>query len=165
MTTQTPAKPNGAPATQQPPVAVHPLSLFARDPFRSLEMMRQMMDSFFDSATFPGMRAELEPAVNLYEKDGTYTIECAVPGYKKDDITVEARGDQVTISGSYSQEQNEKKNEYHRRELRQGSFTRTIALPQEVDPEKVVAKLESGMLKITLQPMKAIKSKTIPVTG
>ncbi len=49
--------------------------------------------------------------------------------------------------------------------MRQGSFTRTVALPQEVDPEQVAAKIENGMLKITLHPTKAIKSKTIPITG
>lgn len=127
--------------------------------------MRQMMDSLFESSMFPEFRTELEPAINLYEKEGIYTLECAVPGYKKDDITVEARGDQVMISGSYSQEKSDEKNHYHRREIRQGSFTRTLSLPQEVDPDQVTAKLENGMLKITLHPTKAIKSKTIPVTS
>ena len=108
--------------------------------------MRHMMDSLLDSRTFPEFTTELEPAVNLYEKDGTYTLECAVPG-------------------SYSQEKTEDKNQYHRREIQRGSFTRTVSLPQEVDPEQVAAKLENGMLKITLHPTKAIKSKNIPVTG
>jgi HSP20 family protein len=165
MATQTPEKANGAPALQKTAVAAHPFSLFARDPFRSFDAMRQMMDSLLDSRTFPEFTAELEPAVNLYEKDGTYTLECAVPGYKKDDITVEARGDQVTISGAYSEEKTADQNHYHRREIRKGSFTRTVVLPQEVDPEQVAAKLENGMLKIALHPTKAIKSKTISITG
>lgn len=163
MATQMPEKTNGSTAVQKATVA-RPFSLFARDPFRNFEAMRQMMDSLFDTATFPEI-ATSEPAINLYEKDGTYTVECAVPGYKKDDIKVEARGDQVLISASYSQEKSEDKNQYHRREIRQGSFSRMIALPQEVDPDQVTAKLEDGMLKITLRPTKAIKSKTIPVTA
>lgn len=164
MATQT-ERPNGTPAAQKSNVTARPFSLFARDPFRNFETLRQMMDSLFEGAPLPDIGQMSGPAINLYEKDGTYMIECAVPGYKKDDVKVEARGDQVVISGSYSQEQNEEKNQYHRRELRQGSFTRTVVLPQEVDPDRVTAKLEDGMLKIELHPTKAIKSKTIPVIG
>lgn len=165
MTTSTPTKNYDLPASQKTAPAVRPFSLFAQDPFRSFESMRQMMDSLFEARGFPGFATDLEPAINLFEKDGTYTVECALPGYKKDDITVEARGDQVTISGSYSQEKTEDKNRYHRHELRHGSFSRTIALPQEVDPDHVTANLENGMLKVTLQPTKTIASKKIPVTG
>jgi HSP20 family protein len=165
MSIQTPEKTNGAPIAQRTSVAIRPLRIFARDPFRNFEAMRQMMDSMFDAAAIPELRADVEPAVNLYEKDGTYTLECAVPGYKKEDIVVEARGDEVSISGAYSHEQNDEKNHYHRKEMRQASFSRTIALPQDVDPERVAAKLEHGILKIELHPTKAIKSKTIPITG
>ena len=165
MATQTPQKTNGGALAQRPTVAARPLRIFTRDPFRNFETMRQMMDSMFDAAALPELRNELEPAINLYEKDGAYTLECAVPGYKKEDITVEARGDEVMISGSYSQEKTEEKNHYHRQEIRGGSFSRTVALPQDVDPEQVAAKLENGILKIELHPTKAIKTKTIPVTG
>ena len=165
MTTATPTKSNELPASQKTAPAARPFSFFAQDPFRSFESMRQMMDSLFESRTLPGFGAALEPAINLYEKDGAYTIECALPGYKKDDLIVEARGDQVTISGSYSQEKTEDKNRYHTHELRQGSFSRTVELPQEVDPNNVAANLENGMLKVTLHPTKTIASKKIPVTG
>lgn len=49
--------------------------------------------------------------------------------------------------------------------MRQRSFSRTVALSQEVDPEQVAAKIQDGMLKITLHPTKAIKPKTVPVRG
>ena len=158
MTTQAPPK-----TTRE--TAPAKTAVFAREPFHSFETLRQMMDSVLGARTFPELTAELEPAINLYEKDGQYTLECAVPGYKKDDIKVEARGDQVVISGSYAHEKAEEKNHYHYREMRKGSFIRAVSLPQEVDPDQVAAKLENGMLTITLHPTKAIRSKTIPVTG
>jgi len=165
MTTQTLEKANGNQTTQQYGAALRPFGLLSWDPFQGFGTMRQLMDSIIGSDTFPGFGTEFAPAVNLYEKDGTYTLECAVPGYKKEDITVEARGDEVMISGSYSQEKNEDQNHYHRHELRQGSFSRTVTLPQEINPEQVVAKVDNGMLEITLQPSKAIQSRTVPISG
>jgi len=162
MTTQLPERTNGSSAVQKPAQAP---TLFGREAGRNFEALRQWMDSFFGSPAFPAVAFETEPAVNLYEKDGGYTLECAVPGYKKDDIAVEARGDQVTISGSYSQEKSEEKNQYHRREWRKGSFLRNVLLPQEIDPEQVSAKLENGMLTVSLRPTKVLKSKTIPIAS
>ena len=150
MATQLTEKPTGVPALL---------------PFRGFDTVRQMMDALFDTKNFPAFAGEVEPAVNLYEKDGTYTLECAVPGYTKDEITVEARGDEVTVKGAYKHEATDDQNHYHRRELRQGSFVRTVALPAEIDPDHVAAKLENGMLTVTLQPTKPIASKTIPVTA
>jgi len=161
MATQMLEKTNGSSAVQK--ATARPPGAFARDPFGTLATMRQLMDSFFNDTPFPVLGAELEPPVNLYEKDGTYTLECAVPGYKKEDLTVEVRGDRATISGAYSREKNEEKNHYHRHEAVQSSFTRTIALPQQIDPDKVEAKLEHGMLRVTLNPTTSIKHKTIPV--
>jgi HSP20 family protein len=139
--------------------------LFARDPFRNFEAMRQMMDPMFDTKLLPEFGTEFEPAVNLYESDGAYTLECAVPGYSKDDIKVDARADRVTIAGSYSHEKSNRRNHYHRMEIRQGSFVRTVVLPQEIDTERIAAKLENGLLTIRLRPTKAIESKSVPVTG
>lgn len=134
-------------------------------PFRGFESLRQMMDGLFDTKNFAAFTGEMEPAINLYEKDGTYTLECAVPGYTKDEITVEARGDEVTVKGSYKHENTDDQNRYHRHELRQGSFVRTVALPTEIDPDHVAAKLENGMLTVTLKPTKPIPTTTIPVSA
>jgi len=127
--------------------------------------MRQLMDAMFENRFPADFNVAIEPAVNVYEKDGTYTLECALPGYKKDDIKIEARGDELSISGSYSRENNEDHNHYHRHELRQGSFSRIVDLPQEINPDSVTAKLENGLLIVSLKPMTVTKSKSIPVNG
>ena len=54
---------------------------------------------------------------------------------------------------------------YHRREFQKSSFSQTIALPEAVDPDQVSAKLENGLLTVTLHPTKAMQSKTIPIAG
>jgi HSP20 family molecular chaperone IbpA len=140
---------------------------FFEEPFAEFAALRRaMMRSFFDPLTvFEPSSLDFAPALNLYEKDGAYTLECALPGYRKEDIKVETSGDSVTISGSYAHEQAEEKAHYHRKEVRRGSFSRTIALPQEVDADKVAATLENGMLTVTLRTSKAIHSKSIPISA
>jgi HSP20 family protein len=135
------------------------------DPFASFTTMRRaMVHSLLEPIVARTFEIDIVPAVNLYEKGGFYTLECALPGYKKNDITVEANGDTVTISGSFSQEKTDEK-QYHRRELRRGSFIRTVGLPQEIDSDKVTAIFENGILTVTLSPTKAVKAKSIPISG
>jgi HSP20 family protein len=157
-------KPNGG----AKPVAASPLTDFPYEPFAVLTSMRRFMDSFFDAMFVPqamlALPLQAQPQANVYEKDGAYTIECGVPGYKKDDISVEAKGNEVTISGRYSEDKTEAHKQYRRREMRQGSFSRTITFPENVDPEKVVASLENGLLKVTVQPVRPIERKKIPIT-
>jgi HSP20 family protein len=145
-----------------------PLTEFYFEPFTAFTNMRRMMDSFFDTMSLPQAAfgpLTTQPNANVYEKDGAYTIECAVPGYKKDDITVEARGNEVTISGKYSEEKAEEQKQYRRREMRQGSFSRTIAFPEDIDSDKVAAALENGMLQVTVHPVKPATAKKIPITA
>jgi HSP20 family protein len=133
----------------------------------TLTSMRRLMDSMFDTMLLPDLRFELgtEPAVNLSEKNGTYTLECALPGYRKEDITIEARGDAITITGSAGRDEREERPRYHRHEVERRAFTRTIALPSEIDPESIAAKFENGLLEITMRPNKRVVTKTIPIAG
>lgn len=136
------------------------------DPFATMrEMRRAMFRSFFEPLPALRFEDELAPAVNIKEQDGTYYLECALPGYKKDDISVELSDDTVTISGTYKEEKKEEQAHYHRRELRQGSFARTVELPEEIDVDKASATFDNGMLKLTLTPSKTSAKKKIPITA
>lgn len=140
---------------------------YSLDPFAGMSAVRRMMDSFFDTMPFPPAffgALDVQPRANIYEKDGAYTIECAVPGYKRDDINVEVKGNEVTVSGKYAAEKTDDQKTYRRREMRQGSFSRTIAFPGELNHETVAAALEDGVLKVMVQPIKQATSKKVPIT-
>ncbi len=136
------------------------------EPFAGMANWRRFMDSFFEPLTPPTFfRAfDAEPRVNVYEEDGKYTIEFAVPGYKQDDINVEVKANEVTVSGKYSQEKADEQKNYRRREMRQGAFSRTIAFPEDINHDNVKATLEDGVLKVTVQPIKPAAAKKIPIT-
>jgi HSP20 family protein len=122
-----------------------------------------MFDSFFDWQ-LPAPRFGYGAApLDLYEKDGKYVLEMATPGYDSKEIDVEVTGGTVTISGEHAEKAEKKDLRYYRREMRRGSFSRTVTLPQDLDADDVTATIDKGVLKVTLMPVKAILPKKITV--
>ena len=166
MATLTAEKTNGTPATYRPALPFFG-ELFNDEFFAPFAAMRRAMLTPFNTLDLPVpnvLPALNLPAVNVYEKDGGYMVEVAVPGYRKEDLKVEASGNLLTVSGTFENEKNDGKT-YRWREIRTGSFSRTITVPIEVAPDHVVASIENGILKIALQPIKPILNKTIPIKG
>jgi|GEM_PF-1251270 len=166
MATLTAEKTNGLPVTYRNPFPMFNSDLlFGEDFFAPLNALRRaMLTPFAAPWVLPEMPTFSMPAVNLYEKDGGYIVEFSVPGYRKDDLTIEVCGNVLTVSGRFENERKDGK-KYHCHELRAGSFSRTVPLPLEIDPEQVTATVENGILKIALQPEKSIQRKTIPIKG
>jgi len=128
-----------------------------------LALLDRMFGPFFDWQ-LPVQRVSYVSApLDLYEKDGKYVLELATPGYEPKDISVEVTGATVTVSGEHSEKAEKKGAKYHRRELRKGSFSRSVTLPQDLDPDAVSATMDKGMLKVELTPSKPIAPKKIEV--
>src|SRR5579864_7448030 len=126
-------------------------------------LVERMFDDFPFVEFQPPRFAYAMPPLNLYDENGKYVLEMAVPGFEPNEINVEVTGSTVVISGFRSSADEKKLARYHRREIRLGSFARTVALPQDVDPERVIATVEKGILTITLLPMKSIVPKKVQV--
>lgn len=121
---------------------------------------------FFPEWTAPRITGlSSAPPMDLYEKDGKYIIELAIPGYDAKEINAEVNAGTITITGAHTEKSEKQTAKFYRKELRRGSFTRTITLPQDVDPEKVEAKVEKGVLTLSLLPLKPIAAKKIAIKG
>jgi HSP20 family protein len=105
------------------------------------------------------------PALDCYEKDGKYIVDVAIPGYEAKDVHVEVSGSTVTISGTHKDSNEKRSARFYQRELRTGSFTRSVTLPQDLDPERVEAHLDKGVLTVELTTFKPIAPKKIAVKG
>jgi HSP20 family protein len=90
------------------------------------------------------------PAANIEETKDSFKVSLAAPGMKKDDFKVDIVGDQLTISSEKKEEKEEKDATYSRREYNYSSFCRTFTLPEGVIQDKIDAKYEDGLLKLTL---------------
>lgn len=134
------------------------------DPFKS---MRQQFDRLWQDFEWPDFRVGLPrrtfehlrnwpevsatiPAVDLVERDGGYEIQAELPGMNRDQIEIRLSDGMMTIKGEKSAEHVEDKENYHLRERSYGSFQRSFRIPAGVNADKVEARFENGVLKITL---------------
>lgn len=105
----------------------------------------------FPSRVFADHEAWL-PAADVRRDGDGYVIEMEVPGFKPEEIDVEAHDNVLTIQGERSAETEEKKedNGYIRRERRYGKFTRRFTLPAGADAEAIAAQVKDGVLHVTV---------------
>lgn len=105
-------------------------------------------NEWFDGG-FPGSTMKV-PAVNITEKKDEYLVSLAAPGLKKEDFKIDVDGNLLTISSEKEDTSEEKDKKFSRKEYSYSSFSRSFTLPEEINQEKIDAKYEDGVLKISL---------------
>jgi HSP20 family protein len=136
-----------------------------RSPFEELAQMRRQMDRLFEDATSPYQRAQagVFPLINLTEDKGNYYVRAELPGVKADELDIQATASNLAISGERKIAAEEEGARYHRKEREAGSFSRMIGLPGDINPDKVEARLENGILTAVVSKAEAAKPKQITI--
>lgn len=121
---------------------------------------RRYLDNMFDD--FMPSRIDHNMKCDIYEKEGNYHIEMDLPGFKKEEISIEAKDGYLTIKATKKNEVDEKDEErnYVRRERSYGSYERTFSLG-DLDEEKIDASFADGILKISIPKKVAVDNKKI----
>ena len=91
-----------------------------------------------------------KPAVEVREKDGTFTVAAALPGVDAKDITVDITPQDVVIKAETEHRHTEDKGQIHRCEFTAGQVFRSLTFPKAVDTAKARAEYQNGMLNITV---------------
>ena len=128
--------------------------------------VQKMLDRFLTDAPFVREFSRLPlatPFCDVYEKDGKYFVELAASGFDTKDISVEVTGATVTVSGHFPEVADKATLKYLKRQIPRGSFTRTVALPQDIDAKLVEATMHNGLLKLALTPIKPIVPQKIAI--
>lgn len=121
-----------------------------------------VIDEFFNNEWMPQMKAT-EPAINVKEDYKSYTMEVAVPGIKKEYCRININNDgnlEVAIENKLEHKDEDKKEHYIRREFSYSNYQQTYVLPENVDKEKISAKVENGVLTITMPKYTKEEAKT-----
>lgn len=140
------------------------MALVRWDPFRELTALQTEVNRLF--SRLGGDVAERQswtPAIDVIEKDDAITLKAELAGMDPKDISIEVQDNVLTVSGERHFKEEVKEDKYYRIERRYGSFSRSLALPQTVDEDKIEAKYESGVLEITVPKAETAKPKKITV--
>lgn len=120
------------------------------------------LNSIFDAFIEPQYNVKNELSYFQYdENEDAVTVKFMVPGATSDDIDIQLENNVLRLSFEKKQDKLEVK--YIRRERSYGTFSKTIKLPYRVDPEKVHADLNEGILTVKLEKAEEAKPKKIEV--
>jgi len=101
------------------------------------------------------------PAMNVMEHEDDFEIELASPGFDKKDFEITLKDDILEVAAEKKREQEEKEDDYTRKEFNYRSFRRSLQLPNTVDDSKDVnATYKNGILKLQLMKKEGAKKKT-----
>jgi HSP20 family protein len=132
--------------------------------FNQLQQLQGEMNRLFDrwgGGPFEGAAAF--PPVNVWEEGDHLYLESELPGLDLKDLEIfVTAGNQLTIQGRRKPPVPEK-GAWHRQERQFGEFARTVPLPYPVDPDKVEARLDNGVLEVKLAKHESAKPRKIPV--
>ncbi len=132
---------------------------------RNQNWMSNIFNDIFDD-NFMVRTSTTAPAINVVEKDRSYELELAAPGMTKEDfnVTLDNEGDLVIKMEKKAEKKDEKKEEgekghYLRREWDYTKFQQTMLLPDDADREKISAKVDNGVLSVSIPKIAKVKAE------
>ncbi len=131
-----------------------------------LEGMRRQMERLFDvygHRQSERSGAGVYPAVNITEDSESYYVSAELPGVKSADLDVNVTANQLTLAGERTISEEATDARYHRREREAGRFSRAIALPDDIDTDRVRAKMTDGVLTVIVPKAEKAKPRTIQI--
>ncbi len=139
---------------------------------KEIKHLRDFFDDLFDFEIMPQSRrlrrrwlegGEWSPPVDVIDKKDIILVKAELPGIDKKDVKISLSENTLTVRGERKEEQEVKKENYYCCERVRGSYSRTIALPVEIDKTKVKASFKNGVLEIILPKTEEVKPKEIEI--
>ncbi len=129
--------------------------------FPEFEDMDKMMDSMLPAVR--GHEFGFTPAIDMYEDKDNIVVETQLGGIDPEKVDIAIENNVLTIKGESEKKSEVEDKNYYRKEIRRGSFYRSVPLPVKVDGDKAMAVNEDGLLKITVPKAPEVKPKTIKI--
>ncbi len=149
------------------------MALVRWDSSRELDTLQgevnRLFSSFFDTPTSRGggngngMRRRWVPAMDLVETKDAFVLKADLPGLGEGDFGIEVENNVLTISGERKAEHEEQHEGYYRLERATGAFSRSLSLPEGIEPEAVKATFEHGVLTVRIPKPAEAKPRRVKI--
>ena len=138
-------------------------NLIKRDPFAELSALQKQ---FFGDDWMTPFKGVNIPTTDVYTRDNHLNVEAHLPNFEQDDVSIQIENNALVISAERHEKEEDKDKKYVVRES-SSSFYRRIALPDRADTDKIEAKLDDGVLKVSvpLTPLPEPKKIAIAVSN
>ncbi len=119
-----------------------------------------LIDRFFNDTMTRSGGSTFQPRVDIVENDNAFELHVAVPGMNKEDFSIEVKDNFLTVSGERKFTSEKKDANWHSIETQFGQFSRSFALPENVDSARIAAKYNNGILEVSIpkDEKKALKT-------
>ena len=141
-------------------------NLMRYDPFREVRSLRGAVNRMFErSFVFPTWETTSTTftPMDVVENEQGFQVKVQLPGIKPEDIELTVRQNSLTIKGQHSSTKEEKKENWLVKEIRSGSFGRSITFDKPIDADKIDTSYENGLLTISVPYSEAGKPKKISI--
>ena len=139
------------------------------DPAREVDSlqseMNRLFDTFFGGGPANGTLRRWVPPMDLVETDDHLVLRADLPGLDSDDVDIEVKDGVLTISGERKAEHEEKTDGYYRVERAFGGFSRSMTLPEHVDPDRIGASFDKGVLEVRIPKPEERKPHRVEIGG
>lgn len=138
-------------------------------PWDEFFTLRRTMERLFDDDARPRFwRATLagaEPALDITTNQDELIVKASLAGWKPDDVEITLTGSTLTISGEQKQDERREADSWILNEIRRGSFSRTLELPEGLVGERATASFEHGLLTLRIPKAEEIKPRQIRISA
>jgi HSP20 family protein len=128
--------------------------------------MLSFFDDFFNNA-FEDEQSEdnfRAMPMDITEHDKEFSIIANLPGFKKENVNISLHDNQLVLEASCADKTEELKGTVYRCERYSGSYRRSLTLPENADVTKIIAKMEDGVLKLSIPKKEPTPLKKISIT-
>jgi HSP20 family protein len=138
-------------------------------PFGELLSLRQAMDRLFEDSfirptNWGGGSDAFSLPLDVATSKDEVVIESALPGMRPEDVDITVENGTLTIRGETKTEETSNKGDYVVQEIRRGAFSRSVALPTGLEPDKASATFENGMLTLRIPRSEQVKPRQIRIS-
>jgi len=137
------------------------------DPWTTFKSLQDEINNLFDLDLYPVSNGLFDrsasPAMDVVEGKDAFTLTCELPGIEQKELEVSVSANVLTLKGEKKASEESGKGKYYRREIWSGTFQKTFSLPPSVDASRIEAKLENGILTMTLPKREEEKPKLIQI--
>jgi HSP20 family protein len=103
------------------------------------------------------------PAMDLMERDDHFLLKADLPGLSEDDVSIEVQDGTLTVTGERREEHEQRERGWYRLERQLGRFSRSLTLPEGVDPDGIAAEFDRGVLQVRIPKPEERKPRRVAI--